>query len=335
MEPELLEPELLDLLKEAKDGAPPPRYGVADVVAAGRRRRRKRRAGWAITAVAAVLAAIGVPVIVARGPAPGPVVDGSTGDRWPLVFTFRGYQAGGFQVDDPSTADWGSDAALVHRPSAAPNSLAAGTLQVFHPGTDPSSHYLDQVRTPAATVSGRQAFFSDAHDELWWQYTDDAWAVLTAQDSAMSHAEMREVAEGFRVGTTRPVQIGFATARPPDGYVLVAAHSSPDRGSSGVTFMLTSVAAEAAARPDREADQSILGLRIDLARWTPSYPASSSCPSGAGSAAQTCYRRVGDSVLSATWQLSDTGPLTTALNSMALATVGVDGAFPASARLTG
>lgn len=55
---------------DAMPDAPPLRHDIEYVLAAGRRRRRNRTAGWAIVAVVALAAAIGVPQIAARRPSP-------------------------------------------------------------------------------------------------------------------------------------------------------------------------------------------------------------------------------------------------------------------------
>jgi hypothetical protein len=338
--------ELLDLLNEA----PPPRYGVEDAVAAGRRLRRKHRAGWAIAAAAAVAPAIGVPVIV-HGTAPRPAVVDSTAGADALTFTFRGYVAAGFRVDDPSEADLGSDTALVRALGASPGGLADGSLRVFHPGADPSRRFRDQTITPADPIGGRPAFYTGS--ELWWQYAGGRYAVLTAQTPALTHDRMHQIAAGFSIGATRPALVGFATDRVPANYLLVGVHSTPSGpghdASTGATFLLASAAKAMAGEPDRIGDESILGFRIDLARWTPGYPdlkvRGVTCPSKPASASVTCYRlielgRDGDYVISATWTDTATGPLSAALSSTKLAALydlttwwEAGSAFPASAQL--
>ncbi|MFI6077633.1 hypothetical protein ACIA5C_39500 [Actinoplanes sp. NPDC051343] len=349
-----MEPELLELLKDAKEEAPPPRYGVEEAVAAGRRLRRQHRAGWAIAAAAAVAAAIGVPAIVTHpaAPDPRPVVGETPPATGPgtLNFTFRGYVAAGFRVDDPAEADLGSDTAVVRALNA---STDAATLRVFHPGTDPSAHFRDRSTTAADPIDGRPAFYSGT--DLWWQYATGRYAVLTARNSAMNREQMYQVAAAFRLGATRPVLIGFATERLPANYMLVEAYGTPSGpghdATSGATFLLASAAKAMAAQPDRVGDNSILGFRLDLARWTPSYPHLNqrgvTCPPAGGSAALTCYRLVdlgrdGEYVLSATWTDYSTGPLSAALTSTRLAALydlttwwEAGRAFPASARVPG
>jgi hypothetical protein len=294
---------------------------------------------------------IGVPAIVthAAAPVPRPVVGETppaTGPG-PLSFTFRGYVAAGFRVDDPSEADLGSDTAVVHPLGAA---TTAGSLRVFHPGSDPSGRYRGHLIGPAEPIGGRPAFYSG--DELWWQYGNGDYAVLTAQNSAMSRDQMHRLAVAFSIGVTRPALVGFATGRLPANYLLVEAYGTPSgagHGSaSGATFLIASAAKAMSAAPDRVGDNSILGLRIDLARWTPSYPHLNergvTCADGAS---RTCYRlidlgRDGDYVISATWTGIGTGPLRAALTSTRLAALNdlttwweAGRAFPASAQLPG
>jgi hypothetical protein len=339
-----MRPELLDLLQEA----PPPRYGVEDAVTAGRRLRRKHRAGWAIAAAAAVVAAIGVPVIVSHRAAPGPAVVDSAAGPGPLTLTFRGYVAAGFRVDDPYEADLGSDTALIHPLNT---SSPAGTLRVFHPGTDPSARFRGRSTTPAAPIAGRTAFYTG--NELWWQYASGRYAVLTSP--SLGRDRMHQIAAAFRIGATRAALVGFGTARVPVNYMLVGVHATPSgpgaRATTGARFLLASAAKAMADEPDRIGDDSILGFRIDLAPWTPSYPRlnerSVTCPPSGGSASLTCYRLVdlgtqGDYVISATWTGLTTAPLSAALQSTQLAALydlttwwEASRAFPASAYLPG
>lgn len=335
--------ELLDLLEEA----PPPRYGVEEAVAAGRRLRRRNRAGWAIAAAAAVAAVIGVPAILAHPAAPGPaVVDSATGPG-ALNFTFRGYVAAGFRIDDPAEADLGSDTALVH---PVGSEKTAGSLRVFHPGTDPRGRFRDRTAVPADPIDGRPALYTG--DSLWWQYADGRYAELTSQTTALDYGRMHQIAAAFSPGVTRPALVGFSTGRLPANYLLVGVHGTPSvpgRGAAtGATFQLASAAKAMAAAPDRIGDDSILGLRLDLARWNSSFPHLNergvTCPATPAGASLTCYRLIdlgneGDYVISATWT-GDAGPLSAALSSTQLAALHdlttwweASRAFPASAYL--
>jgi hypothetical protein len=166
----------------------------------------------------------------------------------------------------------------------------------------------------------------------------------------MSRDQMHRVAAAFSIGATRPALVGFATDRLPANYMLVGVHGVPgDDASTGATFLLASAAKAMADQPDRVGDDSILGFRIDLARWTPSYPHLNArgvtCPARPASASRTCYRlidlgRDGDYVISATWTGTTTGPLSAALSSTKLAALydlttwwEANRAFPASAQL--
>ncbi|MEJ3742850.1 hypothetical protein WEI85_06145 [Actinomycetes bacterium KLBMP 9797] len=109
--------ELSELLNDAKADPPPPRYGVDDVVTAGRRLRARRRAwGGAATAatVVAVAAAVAVPQLVAGEPSSAPTGLGAGSltspatqpaplnypqSRW--EYAFKGYRVGVYQVNDP------------------------------------------------------------------------------------------------------------------------------------------------------------------------------------------------------------------------------------------
>lgn len=112
--------ELSELLSEAKADPPPPRYGVDDAVAAGRKLQTRRRTAWAgagsAAAVVAVAAAVAVPQMIPGKPAPESTAPAATttkttpskqasgpvsypGSNWD--YAFKGYTVGQYQVGDP------------------------------------------------------------------------------------------------------------------------------------------------------------------------------------------------------------------------------------------
>jgi hypothetical protein len=337
---------------------------------AGRRLRRRRRTGWAVAAAAAVAVVIGVPTIVTRatapsprpavGPSPAPAANGT----WPLVFTFEGYSVGDFRVDDPTIADLGSDIAYVHRVGVPSGSPGQPTLRVYHAGVNPTGDYSGLLPLQTNPIGG-PAFFvvpeRGAAIHLLWQYASNAYAELTADPSAMTEAQMRQVAEAFSPGATRPAQIGFAMDRVPPNYMLVEASGRPiadvtGAPTSGATFVLASAAKAMAAQPDRgvppeDRNNPDYSLKISLARRTSSDPPLSgtgvTCPAVPAGHPTTCYRLVdqgdrGDFVLTATWAAAGTAPLRAALAGARVVALydpttwaDVNLAFPAAAQLPG
>ena len=112
--------ELSEMLKEVKADPPPPRYGVDDAVAAGRKLQARRRTAWGgaatAAAVVAVAAAVAVPQLIAGKQSPAPAGQvAATGSnaatkpaqvplsypesRW--EYAFKGYRVGEYQVNDP------------------------------------------------------------------------------------------------------------------------------------------------------------------------------------------------------------------------------------------
>ncbi|MEU4155551.1 hypothetical protein [Actinoplanes sp. NPDC026670] len=218
---------LSDMLREAETDPPPPRYGVDDVVALGRRRMRRRNSVWALAAVVAVTAAIGVPQIVTRRADAPPVVTPSpqldpspVGGPSAAEFMFTGYTTGAFQVLPPERWSLESETAYIHR-----NGKAVGVLEVYHPGVQPDRNRGDLKRRPTDPVGAATAFFiDDSNDreiQLAWEYADGALATVLADPRSMSPAEMRQVAEAFGSTSPRPATIGFGLSYVPAGYHLI------------------------------------------------------------------------------------------------------------------
>jgi hypothetical protein len=244
---------------------------------------------------------------------------------------------GDFRVDDPTIADLGSDIAYVHRVGVPSGSPGQPTLRVYHAGVDPTGDYLGLLQPPTDPIGGRPAFFvvpqeRGAAIHLVWQYVPNAYAELTASSSAMTEAQMRQVAEAFSPGATRPAQIGFGMDQLPANYKLVEASGRPiadvtGAPTSGATFVLASAAKAMAAQPDRgvppeDRNNPDYSLKISLARRTSSDPPLSgpgvTCPAVPAEHPTTCYRLVdqgdrGDFVLTATWAAASTDPLRAAL----------------------
>jgi hypothetical protein len=313
-----------DLLVEAKADPPPARYGVDDVLSAGRRRQRRRGAGWAIAAAVAVAVAIGVPQIVTRDPArtiePAPP---SLGTPVSFDYPFQGYVAGDYRVSEPSKVDISGAFAKVLRTDGDPYAFDGGTLHVYRPGLDPLAAYTNPVITNTEPIKGRRAFLilpnrlpAVEHPAFGWEYADGAVAILWPDSGGMATADMREVAEGFTRLPDRPARLPFKVGHVPDGYRMIAAKGM------GVVLLPTHLAAQRMAQPDRgpaPSDQARPEpiVEIDMAPTASTRPGAAGCDSGG------CYRTVdGD------WQLSMSGSIDAAEMTETLASITMADALP-------
>jgi hypothetical protein len=264
--------EISELLEEAKAGAPPLRYDVDFVWLAGRRRRRRRNAGWAIAAVVAVAAAIGVPQILTRRPdrpeplkLPAPVVvtTPKSGDPLPFVLRFHGYDAGAYRVAEPTGAGVDGSSTYVQRIDETNQSVVGAYLWIYEPGVDPLVRRAQATRIPAESIKGRPAFWlppidslaGDSNRWLCWEYADGLMAILKPDGMGMPNADMRKVAEAFTLTAERKVVLPFKVGYIPPGWRLSDASGSP--GSPGkadgfLRFEPDDFAAEEMKQPDRQ-----------------------------------------------------------------------------------
>ena len=244
--------ELSDLLWEAAQDAPPPRYDVDDAVRAGKRRQRHRRAGTVVAAMVAVAVAVGVPQLTGRASGPPPTPAGPTPSVGPSVgpsvppspsvtvaskaeinFTFGSYRAGKFTVSDPFRWTLAGLSAEVRKKGGDP-AAPEGMLTVYHPGVADPLATMGLQRTTTDAIGGRPAYFAayQGPPMLVWQYADDAYAVVESRSGgrgadAMSKADLLQVAGAFRTGPASPVTVPFRTTAVPAGYRLVQAQQNP------------------------------------------------------------------------------------------------------------
>ena len=164
--------DVREILLMAKADAPPARYGVEDIVAAGRRRSRRafvQRVGGvgvlaAAVATTAVLSAVNLVVPINHGvstavSAASPPAPTTPAPSPPFTFTFGGYQVGEYRVLAPDEVNQTYQTAGVLRDRkdarGKVTTLYVGTLTVYQPTTfDPAKF---RVSTPM-TVQGRDAF---------------------------------------------------------------------------------------------------------------------------------------------------------------------------------
>lgn len=173
--------DVREILRMAEAGAPPARYSVDDIVAAGRRRRRRalgQRLGGA-GVVAAALATVTVLATVnlalpaddglavpalpaARSPAPT-----TPPASPPFTFTFAGYQVDDYRVLPPDEVNLVYQTAGVLRDGIAargkPSSQYVATLTVYQPRMFDPEQFAAGTRL---TVRGRDAFQADIQRPL-------------------------------------------------------------------------------------------------------------------------------------------------------------------------
>ncbi|WP_328464339.1 hypothetical protein OHA21_40520 [Actinoplanes sp. NBC_00393] len=244
--------QLSDLLREAKVEAPPLKYDVDDVVAAGRSRRRRRNSGWALAAVVAVAASIGVPQLLARPearPAIVPAVPSpsATSNLLSLSELSQPYAVGNLRVQRPDTVGLDGSMAEIRRSGREVGRLWILPLGIikFPWGTG--------TTVGTATVDGRPAKWmrttsgDDGPEYLQWEYADGATAVVWP-GLEMSRAEAQTVAEGFVPAPAQPARIGFRVDELPGDYRLITAGTVIGRVEPMRLTFLTSQAAEARLR---------------------------------------------------------------------------------------
>ncbi|MGA5303924.1 hypothetical protein ACPCHT_28645 [Nucisporomicrobium flavum] len=271
--------QLHEIVDAVTADEPPLAHRVDDIIAAGRRAERRRRAGFA-SAGAAGLVAVAVGGVFALSPGGSPAPDGTRtgtvgaaskgtkaaatwGASEPFTFTFQGYDAGKFQVQDPIVASTAYQIASVYEKGRTTNDrpstedATGGLEEKKRGGGDPTLYaYLTLYRPgafdpsgikggKAVTVAGHKAVQSSlpvgldpknaidpANKQLAWEYTDDAWAVVTSissDEADPSFADLGELAAGLKPSTPRPATVPFTVGYTPAGFepVQTGTHALP------------------------------------------------------------------------------------------------------------
>ncbi|MBL7260891.1 hypothetical protein [Paractinoplanes lichenicola] len=232
-----------ELLDEAAQGAPPLRHDADSVLRAGRGRKRRRNAGWAIAAVVAVTAAIGVPQLVRReqahpvtpAPVPTVVTTPARGAVIPFVTRSQSFEAAGYRVENPEFADVRASVAWItpvgwERPAGWPG------LTIYGPGVDPLARFPAPGATiiEVAPINGRRAFWlkpdprSESRDEpmFFWEYADGLLARLEPSPNRTEKADLPRIAEAFRLAPEQALTVPFRVGYVPAAWSLTEASSS-------------------------------------------------------------------------------------------------------------
>jgi hypothetical protein len=210
--------KLSDLLETVREDPPAGRYTVDDVVAAGRRRKRRRNTGWAIAALLAVFAAIGVPQLVARPSVP-PVTP-LPPKAGPLDLLFSGYRSGDLRVGDPEWVSLTNQLASIGREVAPGVYRSVGRLVLYPAGSVPRTYWLEHPKEPAGSINGHEASFITVSRNavvkntslLTWQNADGSVVLMASHENRLSRGEMVRLATAFRVTAPRPARLPFAVS---------------------------------------------------------------------------------------------------------------------------
>ena len=273
---------LHELVDAVTADEPPMARTADDIVAAGRRAERRRRAGFASAGAAGLVAVAvaGTFALTAGGGRQGataePGAPGTTSketaaqwaDAEPFTFTFQGFDAGKFHVQDPIVASTAYQIASVYedgrktndkpvsadelktqldkRHAGKPDPTIYAYLTVYRPGAFDAAkvrngktltvagHKAVQATLPAgldpknATVPGNKL--------LAWEYTAGAWAAVTSVSDAgdPSFGDLSALVTGLKPSTPAPARIPFTVGYVPSGYqpVQTGTHAMP--GLNGV-----------------------------------------------------------------------------------------------------
>ena len=269
--------QLREMVDMVTADEPPLAHTADDIVAAGRRAERRRRAGFA-SAGAACLVAVAVGGVFALPAIGGGQTTTNAGTaskadeaQWgaaePFTFTFPGYDVGKFHVQNPIVTSTAYQIASVYEDGRTTNDKPASgqaTGQVKKPGSgNPTLYAYLTVYRPGAfdpagikdgksvTVAGHKVVQANlpfgldpkspadpGNKEVAWEYTDNAWAVVTSisSDSAdPSFADLTAVVTGLKPSTPEPAKLPFTVGYVPSGYqpVQTGTHAMP--GLDGIS----------------------------------------------------------------------------------------------------
>ncbi len=245
---------------------PPLRYTADGIINAGRRAQRRRRAGWAgagvFAAVALVVgAAAGVPALTNHPARPATPAAASVTQfpvaADPFTFTFAGYNAGPFQVQNPIDASTAYQIASIYETGRVSNDhsvtpskttptqatpMLYGYLTLYRPGAFnpdgiPGGHRTTIGGHEALEASGPGETADITHQTLAWKYAGDVWAVVeTFSNSSTdpSAQDLRQLVNGLRPSTPAAVTVPFSMSYVPAGYTLVETGTHAMPGLNGI-----------------------------------------------------------------------------------------------------
>jgi len=254
--------DMRELLEIGKGEAPPPPYGVDDLVAAGDRQRRRllagRIGGVGVAAVGlATFGLLAVNAMVFSGPPTSrPIIveqppTAPTVDIPPLTFMFGPYRVGAYRVllpQEVTTTYQTATIATDYTDAQGKKATAyVGTLTLYRPGVRPPASFTSGTKV---TVQGLPGYANERAQDtvtvlngsgvyanprgvmantLAWQYAANSWAVIDSvvellSDAAhqMTAADERALAEAFHLDPASPARIPFKAGHLPAGWQLVS-----------------------------------------------------------------------------------------------------------------
>lgn len=280
--------QLHDVVDAVTADEPPPARTADDIVAAGRRAERRRRAGFASAGAAGLVAAVVAgsfalsstgagkatteagPATTANGAAAEPKSDAKWVDAAPFTFTFAGFDAGKFQVQDPIVTSTAYQIASVYETGRTSNDKpvsgdeAGATLDKLKNGgkREPTLYAYLTVYRPGAfdpagirdgkpvTVAGHKAVQATlpvgldpknpadpANKGLAWEYADNAWAMVTSissDDADPSFADLGALVTGLKPATPKAAPLPFTVGYVPAGFAAVQTGTHAMPGLDGI-----------------------------------------------------------------------------------------------------
>ena len=264
--------EIVDLVTSDE---PPLRYDTDSIIEAGRRAKRRRRAGWAGVGVFATVAlvlggTVGVSALT-NHPAKAPRVPATPAapavaavtqfpvPADPFTFTFAGYDAGKFHVQNPIDASGAYQIASVYETGRVTNDhsvtptktppvqatpMLYGYLTLYRPGAFDASGIPGGHRTTvdghdAVTASGPGETLDITHLTLAWKYTNNVWAVVDTFSNSYtdpSAEDLTQLVNGLKPSTPAAATVPFRTTYLPAGYKLVETGTHAMPGLNGIAF---------------------------------------------------------------------------------------------------
>ncbi|GAB2620247.1 hypothetical protein Aab01nite_34550 [Paractinoplanes abujensis] len=261
---------------------PPLSRNADDIIRAGRRQQQRRRAGFATAGAAGLVAAVvagafalpsaGTEQTTPDADAPAAPAKAATWpDAAPFTFTFQGFDAGQFQVQDPIVASTAYQIASVYMTGADSNDkpstggdeeLTQEQLLERKKNAKPSIYAYLTVYRPGAfdpagikngkstTVNGQQAVQATltagldptnavvpGNKLLAWEYTANAWASVTSvssRETSPSFADLGALVEGLKPGPAKPATLPFTVGYVPAGFKPVQTGTGAMAGLDGI-----------------------------------------------------------------------------------------------------
>ncbi|WP_433306836.1 hypothetical protein ACQP2F_21865 [Actinoplanes sp. CA-030573] len=280
--------QLHDVVDSVMADEPPLARTADDIVVAGRRAERRRRAGLASAGAAGLVAVVVAgsfalsstgakrstteagPATTTKGVAAAPGNEAKWADAAPFTFTFAGFDAGKFQVQDPIVTSTAYQIASVYETGRTSNDKpvsgdeAKATLDKLKNGgkREPTLYAYLTVYRPGAfdpagirngkavTVAGHKAVQATlpvgldpknpadpANKGLAWEYADNAWAMVTSissDEADPSFTDLGALVTGLKPAAPKAAPLPFTVGYVPAGFTAVQTGTHAMPGLDGI-----------------------------------------------------------------------------------------------------